>query len=192
MAVSGFLLEVKRRKVFRVALVYSGVAWLLLQLADVITEPLGLPSWFVTLVLSISALGFPLAIILSWVFDVSPGGIERSSTPDLPEHSLSLSQWLQVAIILVLVLSVGYLYLDRLQLQRQFLDANSQNEQVRNSEPSTIAVLPFIDMSAEGDQQYFGNGIAEEILNALVAVDGLQVAARTSSFSFLNGKHADY
>jgi TolB-like protein len=97
-----------------------------------------------------------------------------------------LSQWGQVAVILVLVLSVGYLYLDRLQLQRQFLDANSAVEQLVNNEASTIAVLPFVDMSAEGDQQYFGNGIAEEILNALVAVDGLQVAARTSSFSFLN------
>lgn len=65
MAVSGFLFELKRRKVFRVALVYAGVAWVLLQLADVIVEPLGLPSWFVTLILSISALGFPLALILA-------------------------------------------------------------------------------------------------------------------------------
>ncbi len=133
-----------------------------------------------------SALGFPLAIILSWVFDVRPGGIERTPAPDHSEHSLSMSQWLQVAIIMSLVLSVGYLYLDRLQLQRQVLAETGGTEHLANNEPRTIAVLPFVDMSAEEDQQYFGNGIAEEILNALVAVDGLQVAARTSSFSFLN------
>ena len=77
MAVAQFLAELKRRKVFRVALIYTGVAWLLLQFVDVISQPLGLPDWSVTSVLLLSAVGFPVALVLAWAFDMTPEGIER-------------------------------------------------------------------------------------------------------------------
>ncbi len=189
MALVGFLSELKHRKVTRIALVYTGVAWLLLQIADIITEPLGLPSWFITMILALSAIGFPIALILAWAFELTPEGVQRAPSESGLQGSLSPAQILQVGIIFVLALSVGFLYLERLQLQES-LDGKATAPQTASAGSPTIAVLPFVDMSASADQQYFGDGIAEEILNALVGVPGLQVSARTSSFGF-HGKNAD-
>ena len=93
MAVAGFLNELKRRKVFRVALLYTGVAWLVLQFADVVSEPLGLPPWFINAVLVFSAIGFPIALILSWVFDITADGVQRADPSlDASQHpALSLA-----------------------------------------------------------------------------------------------------
>jgi hypothetical protein len=116
MAVAQFLAELKRRKVFRVALIYTGVAWLLLQFVDVISQPLGLPDWSVTSVLLLSAVGFPVALVLAWAFDMTPGGIGRSEA-EIRDHlhpPLTMALALQMLLIAALVISVGFLYLDRL------------------------------------------------------------------------------
>jgi adenylate cyclase len=114
-----FLTELKQRKVYKVAVVYAGVAWLLLQLVDVIFPPLGLPEWSIPLVLVIAAVGFPVALVLAWVFDLTPEGVTRTQTAAPTQlHALSLSRVIEFALIGALVCAVGYLYLDRIALQR--------------------------------------------------------------------------
>jgi len=145
---SRFLGELHRRKVLRVAASYAIVAWLLLQVAEVTFEPLHIPDWVMTMVVLLAILGFPLALVLAWAFDITPGGIEKDS--GAAERATAA-------------------------------DAAAN--------PS-IAVLSFDDMSPDKDQEYFCDGIAEEILNRLVQIDKLRVAARTSSFRF-KGQNVD-
>jgi TolB-like protein/Flp pilus assembly protein TadD len=124
------------------------VAWLLLQVAEVTFEPLHVPDWVMTMVVLLAIIGFPIALVLAWAFDLTPDGIEKDGE-----------------------------------------DAAADTEAVSAPHPS-IAVLSFDDMSPEQDQEYFCDGIAEEILNRLVRIDKLGVAARTSSFRF-KGQNVD-
>ena len=187
MVLSGFLTELIRRKVYKVAVVYAAVAWLLLQVADVFFPLFGLPDWSVTLVLALSALGFPIAIILAWAFDLTPEGAVRAQ-PVAPEedHPLSTDRIAEFVVIVVLVLTVGYLYLDRLSLQERVMEPESaeSGQALSPEQYRAIAVLPFVDMSEQRDQSWFAEGIAEELLNTLAQIEELHVMARTSSFAF--------
>jgi TolB-like protein/Flp pilus assembly protein TadD len=189
MVLPRFLTELKRRKVYRAALVYAGVGWVLLEVADVAFPRLGLPDWTVNLILAMLLLGFPLAIVFAWIFDFSAQGVVR--TPPLSpgeRHHLSIARIAEFVLIGVLVATVGYLYVDRLSLQRRLVEpesAKSGQPTAPNPEQyRAIAVLPFADMSEAGDQEWFAEGIAEELLIALSHVDALNVMARTSSFAF--------
>ncbi len=128
--------ELKRRRVFPVIAAYAVVAFILLQIGEITFGPLGLPNWVMVGLIAIVILGFPVAVVLAWVFDITPTGIRRD------------------------------------------------NEKL--SQPS-VAVLPFVDMSAEQDQGYFCEGVAEEILNALTKIRQLSVTARSSSFQYKAG-----
>jgi adenylate cyclase len=189
-----FLTELKRRKVYRAALVYAGVGWVLLEFADVAFPRLGLPDWTVNLVLALILLGFPLAIVFAWIFDVSPQGVVRTQ-PISPEvhHRFSITSILELVLICVLVATVGYLYVDRLSLQKRVVVPETADRgrpgtgQAAAPNPAqyrAIAVLPFADMSETRDQAWFAEGIAEELLLALSQVEQLSVMARTSSFAF--------
>ena len=151
--------ELRRRKVFRVAAVYLVAAWLAIQVAGTVFEPMGLPAWTLRLVIVLAAIGFPVACALAWAFDVTPRGIER--TPDVPTATPSAPPEAAAA-----------------PLPSPAASADS------------VAILPFADMSPARDQEYFCDGIAEEIINALCCVRGLRVASRTSSFQF-KGRAAD-
>jgi TolB-like protein/Tfp pilus assembly protein PilF len=148
--------ELRRRKVIRVAAVYLVAAWLLIQVADAVFEPMGLPPWSLKLVIVLAALGFPLACVLAWAFDVTPRGIERATAAALSAA------------------------------ERQSLATPEPPPPTAES----VAILPFVDMSPERDQEYFCDGIAEEIINALCCMRNLRVASRTSSFRF-KGHAAD-
>jgi hypothetical protein len=198
MVLPRFLTELKRRKVYRAALVYAGVGWVLLEVADVAFPRLGLPDWTVNLILAFVLLGFPLAIVFAWIFDFSAQGVVR--TPPLSQeahhHHFSITSIVEFVLIVVLVVIVGYLYVDRLSLQRGMVELESAVQEkpgagqpaVPNPEQyRAIAVLPFADMSEAGDHVWFAEGIAEELLIALSQVDELNVMARTSSFAFCRG-----
>lgn len=181
-----FFAELKRRRVFRVMAVYGVVAFGVLQVADLAFPRLGMPEWTITLVLLLSLLGFPIAIVLAWAFEQTPEGLKR--TVDAPEYEIAAlaaaparQRWpvgVAAAAGTALFL-VGAWWM---------FDGPNSGGAVGALDPNvpveSIAVLPFTDLSPGGDQAYFGDGLAEELLDALARVKGLRVAARTSSFQF--------
>ena len=183
--------ELKRRNVIRVGLAYLVLSWLLLQVGDVLFEALQLGDSALTVMLVILVLGFIPVIIFAWVFELTPEGVKRESEIDRSQSiTHETGHRLNVVIVVLLAAAVGLFAWDR------FADGPSSGSEASQAtnvglhgSPRSIAVLPFADMSPQGDQAYFGDGIAEELLNVLAQVDGLKVAARTSSFKFRGDEH---
>jgi TolB-like protein/Flp pilus assembly protein TadD len=161
---------------------------MLLEVADLAFPRIGLPDWTVTLVLALSALGFPIAIILTWAFDLTPEGIVRTQAVAPQEHHpLSIMRIIEFTVIGVLVITVGYLYSERLSLKRQVVSPSTGTV---TEISKSIAVLPFVNMSGDPGNEYFSDGLSEEILNLLARIPDLKVIGRTSSFAF-KGKNGD-
>lgn len=174
-----FLGELKSRNVYRTAAVYCAGAWVLLQVADVIFPIIGMPDWSVTGVLVLAAIGFPIALVLSWLFEITP---EKDIAPEhraIAEGNFPLPRVIELTLILLLCGLVGYLYVGRLTPELQVAADPEITE-------TSIAVLPFVNLSEQSDLEYLGDGLAEEILNLLARLNELNVAARTSSFYFKN------
>ncbi|WP_162846030.1 tetratricopeptide repeat protein [Seongchinamella sediminis] len=154
---ASFFTELKRRHVFRVAATYVVTAWVVAQAAEFLLENFTAPHWILQALVIVLILGFPIAVVLAWAFELTPEGVQRDSAdeePPLPQ-----------------------------------LTAIAAGLPVESPGPS-IAVLPFADMSPDHDQEYFSDGLTEELLNLLAKVPGLHVASRTSAFSF-KGKQED-
>ena len=165
---SGFFDEVKRRKVYRVAAAYIIVAAGIIQLASAAFPAWELPNWALRLVIVLLLIGFPLALILGWAFDVTPQGIR--ATPRAPPGThRRRNMILLVTTGVIISAAAAFFLLPRVSAHKV---------------DKSIAVLPFVDLSEAKDQEYFCDGISEEILHALAKVDGLRVVGRTSSFSF--------
>jgi TolB-like protein len=165
--------ELKRRRVFRVAGIYGVIAWVIGQVADVVFPALQLPEWTITFVVALLILGFPVAMFFAWVFDIGPGGIAR--TEPLAERAAGMPGKERAVYLLLLVLAMGvlgYLLYPRLD--------GPDTDRARHS----IAVLPFTNLSGDAANDYFSDGMSEELLNLLSKVPDLRVAARTSSFAF--------
>jgi TolB-like protein/Flp pilus assembly protein TadD len=183
--------ELKRRNVIRVGLAYLVLSWLLLQVGDVLFDALQLDDAALTVMLVVLALGFIPVVIFAWVFELTPEGVKRESEVDRNQSiTHETGHRLSVVIVVLLAAAVGLFAWDR------FGDGPSSGPEPMQAanvglhgSPRSIAVLPFADMSPQGDQAYFGDGIAEELLNVLAQVDGLKVAARTSSFKFRGDEH---
>ena len=181
--------ELKRRNVFRVGAAYAIVGWLLLEVASVILPALHLPDWALTLLVVFVVAGFPLALIVAWAFELTPEGIKRESAVD-PAESITqrTSRKLDFAIIGLLVIAVAYFAVDKFVLEAEPEQVEVAAEQVLAAEPveqeKTIAVLPFVNMSGDPEQEFFSDGISEELLNVLARVKGLRVTSRTSAFAF--------
>ncbi len=174
-----FIEELKRRNVIRVAIAYAAITWLLLQVADVVLPTFESPGWVMQAFTFLLALGLPLALLLAWAFELTPEGVKREKDVDRSVSNTRLTgRKLDFAIIAVLVLAVSLLALDRFTVPSE-----SGSPQPINK---SIAVLPFVNMSDDADNEYFSDGISEEILNALAKVRDLKVAGRTSSFAFKN------
>ena len=170
-----FIDELKRRNVFRVGVAYVIVAWLLLQVADVILDNIEAPAWVFQAILLLLIIGFPVTIIFAWAFELTPEGFKKEKDIERSESVTPVTgRKLDFVIIGLLTAALGYLAYDK------FLASPPASQDSIQS----IAVLPFVDMSPDGDQEYFGDGIAVELLNELTRLDGLRVAGRTSSFSF--------
>jgi hypothetical protein len=171
-----FIAELKRRNVFRVGVAYAIVGWLLLEVASVILPALHLPDWALTLLVVLVVAGFPLALILAWAFELTPEGIKRETDVD-PAESVrhSTGRKLDFAIIGLLVIAVAYF---------AFQGGDPIPPTGSNGQVKTIAVLPFANMSGDPEQEFFSDGISEELLNVLAKVKGLRVTSRTSAFAF--------
>ncbi len=175
-----FFAELKRRRVGKVAIAYGTIAWLATEASSVVLPALYLPEWTVTFVVVFLLVGFPVAMILAWIFDVGPQGIER--TEPLAGEPASARLKLRIAyglVVLLLMAGLGYLL-----YERGF--GRAQASQPHNS----IAVLPFTNLSGDPARDYFSDGMSEELLNLLARIPGLQVASRTSSFAY-KGRNVD-
>ena len=179
--------DIKRRKIFQVAAVYMVVSWLIIQIVATVEAPLSLPDWVDTLVIVMLAAGFPLALIFTWAFQLTPDGIKRDKDVERSaSDDNAADRRLGLAIIVLLVVALSYFAFDKFAADTpQLIDAPA----VVNTRPS-IAVLPFVNMSSDPEQEYFSDGLSEEILNLLVQVPELKVIGRTSSFAF-KGKNED-
>ncbi|HMB61363.1 MAG TPA: hypothetical protein VKN35_15730 [Xanthomonadales bacterium] len=188
----GFFEELKRRNVFRVAVAYLITAWLLLQVADIVLENIYAPDWVIQAFMLALAAGLPLALIFAWAFEMTPEGIKREKDVDRSQSiTHKTGRKLDFTIIAILAVAVVMLLLDRFRAPAapELLEQTTATEQVESAIPS-IAVLPFVNMSSDPEQEFFSDGISEEILNALARVKELKVAGRTSSFAF-KGKEQD-
>ena len=185
---SATLAELNRRKVLRTVGAYAVGVFVLLQLMDAAVEPLRLPEWLPTLVVLVVILGFPLVFLLAWHLDIRQDGIHRTASAGL------LSRTQSAVLFSFMLLSMGglagvfYQYysgvFDAAGQVRTGDPAQEQVERAFTAPENSIAVMPFADLSEKSDQAHFGDGVSEEILNLLAQVDGLNVAARTSSFAF--------
>ncbi|MCH7822574.1 MAG: hypothetical protein IIA07_11195 [Proteobacteria bacterium] len=178
--------ELKRRNVIRVALLYLIASWLLLQLADVLSSILPVPDWTGSFVFMMLLICLAPVLIFSWIYEMTPEGLKREKDIDRSTSITSnTGKKINGAIIVLLILAIGSLIADRLMPEAAApVTANVTAEPVHKIAGNTIAVLPFTDLSAEGDQQFFTDGLSDELLNLLVRVDGLKVTSRTSSFAF--------
>ena len=181
-----FYEELKQRNVVRVGIAYVVIGWFLAQIAEFAFENFGAPDWVLKSVVVVLMLGLPLALFFAWIYEITPEGVKKESEID---RSTSVAggkgQMLNVVIALSLVLAVALLLTDRFtggpdEVQLTAADTAVSTQDVTNS----IAVLPFVNMSSDEEQEFFSDGITEEILNSLASIKELKVAGRTSSFAF--------
>ena len=195
-----FFTELKRRQVFRVGIAYAVVAWVLLQVVDLVLDNITAPEWIMKVFMLAVAVGFPVAVIIAWAFEMTPEGLKRESEVDRSQSiTPQTGHKLDRIIIMFLAAAVVVLLAERLYVGDESLPAvstaaNSETSSagvfaqpvgpVSRVQGKSIAVLPFVNMSADKDNEYFSDGISEEILNVLARIPDLKVAARTSAFAF--------
>src|SRR5438105_3626999 len=181
-----FFAELKRRNVYKVAVAYAVVGWVIAQIATQIFPFLEIPNWVVRLVIVLIAIGFPIALVIAWAFEATPEGIKRTEDVDPSAASRAPKKhgWIYVVIIGA-ALSAALFFLGR-------YTAGSKSNPVAlvDTAAKSIAVLPFVNMSADKGDEYLSDGVSEELITALSKITGLQVKARTSSFAF-KGKNED-
>ena len=193
-----FFNELKRRNVFRVAIAYVITAWLLLQVVDLVLENINAPDWIMQVFMLGLAIGFPLAVFFAWAFELTPDGVKRESQVDRSRSiTPATARKLDRSIIIVLAVALAWFAWDKFQLEERNGETKPATiEQVQQpmapvkDSPGTspgdksVAVLPFINLSDDKENEYFSDGISEELLNVLVKIEGLRVPSRTSSFTF--------
>jgi TolB-like protein/Tfp pilus assembly protein PilF len=195
-----FFEELKRRNVFRVGIAYGVAAWVLLQVADLVLENINAPEWVIQTMMLMVGLGFIAALVIAWAYEMTPEGIKKESDVDRSQSVVGdTGKKLDRIVIAFLIVAVAVLLYRQSgdQSSVEVVPAESTAVEMDSFEPvtpvsaqKTIAVLPFVNMSSDPEQEYFSDGLAEELLNRLVKNDQLHVAARTSSFQF-KGQNLD-
>jgi len=178
--------ELERRNVAKVALVYVIAGWLTMQVVDVMFPALNLPDWMVSAVAALVLIGFPFALIFAWAFEMTPEGLKREKDVDRSDSTANRTgQRLNRSALIILTIAVGFLLIDKFVLHPDTVDSATGNAEIvaTDGKPS-IAVLPFVNMSADRENEYFSDGLSEELLNLLAKIPELHVAGRTSSFAF--------
>jgi TolB-like protein len=204
--------ELKRRNVFRVGVAYVVMAWLLAQVADLFLENFNAPQWVIQSVLVLLVIGFPLALFLAWAFELTPDGVKKEKDVDRSQ-SITTKTGRKLDFTIIALLAMGLLYFiwesrfaqngelpspDRATPVAEIAspastDANAADTEISSApaeqiaiQPAqnSIAVLPFVNMSRDEDNEFFSDGVSEEILNVLARIPELKVAARTSAFAY--------
>jgi TolB-like protein/Flp pilus assembly protein TadD len=202
--------ELKRRNVFRVGIAYAVTSWLLIQVSDILLESIGAPPWVMQTMFVMLAVGFVITLFFAWAFELTPEGVKREKDVDRSDSiAPRTGQKLNLGIVALLVITLVYVAYDKLvlddllesgpvataELPATRAEVSPDPEEVTEiSEPAdtqkSIVVLPFVNMSSDPDQEYFSDGLSEELLNVLAQVKDLRVISRTSAFAF-KGKDMD-
>lgn len=178
-AMPNFITEMKRRNVFRVGVAYTVVAWVIAQALDLAADNFAAPDWVMKVSLAMLVAGLPVALILAWAFELTPEGVKKTEEVPVTESiTPRTGRQINYVITTALVLALAFIAWDKL----------GQNDTAADSSviDKSVAVLPFADLSELQDQEWFTDGLTEEILNSLARLPELQVTARTSSFEFKN------
>lgn len=170
------LKELQRRNVIRVAMLYVVASWLILQVADLLFDAFDVPSWSMRLLVAILILGLVFVLVFSWVFEITADGLKRETDGSSDAIRRTTGRKMNIAIALLIVLGIGVVVVDRLIPEPASSAASAAPE-------SSIAVMPFVNMSDDPDNEYFSDGLSEELLNLLSGIPQLRVTARMSSFS---------
>ena len=202
--------ELKRRNVFRVGIAYAVTSWLLIQVSDILLESIGTPPWVMQTIFVVLAVGFVITLFFAWAFELTPEGVKREKDVDRSDSiAPRTGQKLNLGIVALLLITLAYVAYDKLvlddlletgpvvtsELPDTQTEVPADPEAVTEiSEPAetqkSIVVLPFVNMSSDPDQEYFSDGLSEELLNVLAQVKDLRVISRTSAFAF-KGKDMD-
>src|SRR5881409_2250027 len=176
-----FFTELKRRNVYKVAVAYAVVAWLLMQIASQIFPFFEIPNWAVRLVVLLLIIGFPIALIIAWAFEVTPEGIKRTEAADAAGQRSRGGAWIYIVLIGAAV-SVGLFFVGRYTAGRATPPEN--HEAATAISQKSVAVLPLLNESGNPKDEYFSDGLSEELIAALAQINGLKVIGRSSSFRF--------
>ena len=175
-----FFGELKRRNVYKVAVAYGVVGWLLIQVATQVFPFLEIPNWAIRLVILVIAVGFPVALLIAWAFELTPEGIKRTEVADAARQHSHGGVWI-VVVLVAATLSLGLFLLGRYTAGR----GTTRLSEVATVVPGkSIAVLPLINESGDPKDEYFSDGLSEELIAALAQISGLKVIGRSSSFRF--------
>ncbi len=188
MKIDNFFAELKRRNVYKVAVAYAVVAWLLIQIATQVFPIFEIPNWAGRLVVLLLILGFPVALIFSWAFEITPEGIKLESEIE-PSKSIKRGTGRKiVAMTIALAVVAAGLFVYQLVRSKATVtprqDASAARTEAAPGPQRSIAVLPFVNMSADKNDEYLSDGMTEELLNVLTKVKSLHVPGRSSSFAF--------
>ena len=189
-----FFGELRRRNVYKVAVAYAVVGWLLIQVATQVFPFLEIPNWAIRLIILAIAIGFPVALIIAWAFELTPEGIRRTEDADAAGQRSRGGIWMALVVIAA-ALSLGLFFLGRYTAG----NAQSQNPASRGSgapgseavtavSEKSVAVLPLLNESGDPKDEYFSDGLSEELIAALAQINGLKVIGRSSSFRFKERK----
>ncbi len=192
-----FIAELKRRNVIRMAGLYLVGAWLVVQVAGTVLPMFGAPDWIARCIVIVLMIGFVPTLIVSWVFELTPDGIKRDADVS-PQESIApqTARRMDRILLVVAALAIGYFAFDKFVLapRRDAALVAQTTAHIASTQPKinprSIAVLPFVNMSTDKENEFFSDGLSEEILNSLARIDGMQVVGRTSSFQF-KGKNED-
>ncbi len=181
-----FFSELKRRNVYKVAVVYAIVGWLLVQIATQVFPFLEIPNWVVRLVIALVAIGFPIALVIAWAFELTPEGMKRTEAADAARQRSRGGLWLAVVVVAA-GLSLGLFFLGRYTAGHA---TPRESEAATAVSDKSIAVLPLVNTSGDPSNEYFSDGLSEELIAVLAKIPELKVIGRSSSF-FFKGKSGD-
>ena len=184
-----FFTELKRRNVYKVAVAYAIVGWLVMQVASTVVPALHLPDTITSAVVVLTLLGFPVALVLAWAFELTPEGIKRAGDVDGSARDASTNRiWVYVAVIGA-ALSVGLFFVGRYTAgNTRYYSSPARTEATTAIAQKSIAVLPLINESGDPKDEYFSDGLSEELIAALAQIRELKVIGRSSSFRFKDKK----
>ena len=193
MKIDNFFAELKRRNVYKVAITYAVVAWLLIQAASILLPTFEAPTWVMKAFVVFLAFGFVISVMISWAFEATPEGLKR--TEDVPpDVAAKLPTWsprkFATFIVGVAVIAAGLLAFNLWRNQSAATPRNTASAARTEAATKSIAVLPFVNMSADKADEYLSDGMTEELINVLAKVPGLRVPGRTSCFAF-KGKNEE-